>query len=542
MLLALALAATSAELVAEYKLLDKSVAPLDARLFGHFLERPSWGGEIGIEAGVVPGTSKLQASVEKRLRELAPPILRFPAGTDADYIAWTDMISNAPGREKPDRPVTIGHQNLPVTNHFGFDEFFSLAERLHAQTIVPVRFRDALLGLADPDAEARKAAALLAYAKGSPEMADAELAKYARARVKNGRKTPYRLDFVQIGNETWFFSGDLEKKFPDDPWGRYTLVLEKFADAIHAVDPNVRIIADGWFPGIAQRIRKDLGDKVALLSDHKYVPWGIGKILREGQPIDGRSVRQAEIWGAWVAAAPIDPNTHQTTFHINSLDSRDEHGYRFAITEWNWVGWWNPEAGGPPLDSLLARGVGAAGILHAMMRRSDAIELATMSMTVGQNWDMNAIRADPKGERDAYFTPTGQLMRLYANHHGDRILELERRTVPTYRQPLSMNDIHASDAVEMTDLVVSADAKAIYVHAINRSFDQPVRVKIDLSSAAKLSGEGRKITMVGKLDTHVREYAGREVARLQTRKLKHSPGELDVVLEPRTVSVLELRR
>ncbi len=58
---------------------------LDRRLFGHFLERASFG-EWGPESALVPGTRKLQPSVLQRMKEMRIPIIRFPGGTDVDYM------------------------------------------------------------------------------------------------------------------------------------------------------------------------------------------------------------------------------------------------------------------------------------------------------------------------------------------------------------------------------------------------------------------------------------------------------------------------
>ena len=65
---------------------DQRLHRLDPNLFGNFLERPSWGGELGVEGAVVPNTHTLQPEVLKRLRQMEIPILRFPGGSDVDYV------------------------------------------------------------------------------------------------------------------------------------------------------------------------------------------------------------------------------------------------------------------------------------------------------------------------------------------------------------------------------------------------------------------------------------------------------------------------
>jgi alpha-N-arabinofuranosidase len=98
---------------------------LDPRLFGQFMERPAFSGEIGPEAAVVPGTHQLQPQAEKLIRAMQIPVLRFPGGTDVDFLDWTDMVDDVPGRAKADRPISSPRGNK-VSNAFGYDEFLRL--------------------------------------------------------------------------------------------------------------------------------------------------------------------------------------------------------------------------------------------------------------------------------------------------------------------------------------------------------------------------------------------------------------------------------
>ena len=53
-------------------------------------------------------------------------MIRFPGGTDVDFMDWCDMIDNVPG-QPPERPVSTGHRGHEVTNYFGYDEFLRFA-------------------------------------------------------------------------------------------------------------------------------------------------------------------------------------------------------------------------------------------------------------------------------------------------------------------------------------------------------------------------------------------------------------------------------
>ncbi len=110
---------------------------IDARLFGQFMERPSWGGEIGAEVAILPGMTRVRPGAKWLIREMRIPVARFPGGTDVDYVDWQDMVDNVPGRSA-ERPLTVGHTGNRVTNRFGYDEFLRLSEELGMEAIIVV--------------------------------------------------------------------------------------------------------------------------------------------------------------------------------------------------------------------------------------------------------------------------------------------------------------------------------------------------------------------------------------------------------------------
>ena len=197
-----------------YRVLNKVLHPIDTRLFGSFMERASNGGENGPEGALMPGTHELQPGVVKLLREMQIPIVRFPGGTDADFLDWQDMISNVPGRGA-DRPVSTGHENDKVTNNFGYDEFLQLRQELGWDAILVVNFRNGLLKIKPIEEAARQAAALVAYCN-APVGAKlpAGMLDWPAIRAKNGHPAPYSVKQWQIGNETWAFHNKVAALVP----------------------------------------------------------------------------------------------------------------------------------------------------------------------------------------------------------------------------------------------------------------------------------------------------------------------------------------
>jgi alpha-L-arabinofuranosidase len=517
---------------------DEVLFPLDRRVFGQFLERPSWHGEIGVEAAVGEGPFRLDPKAFKLIRGLHAPVYRFPHGTDGDYVDWTDMIDNVPGRAT-ERPLTKGHTGETVSNRFGYDEFLRMCESIGSEPMLVVNFRDGLLEKRPLAEAARHAAALVAYANAPVGKALPDgLERWAALRAKNGRRAPYRAPYFQVGNETWFFEGDLKRQFGERADERYLEALEAYVDAMRAVDPSIRILVDGHSPERNLMIRRRLGDKVHYLVEHYYTAWEQREVRLRDRVVPLERLTERDVWYGWTAVPDFD-DRGQSRLRFRSVEQAEAHGYPVAVTEWNWNGWW--AAPNPPLDSDLARGLGSAGILHALMRNGEHVRIANQSMTVGRNWNLAAIKVDPKGETPPHLRPSGLIFSLYARHHGPRVYRTEARNLTYFRQPYRFNAIRPADRVAHLDLVVTGGPRGIYVHALNRHFDQEQTLSIDLSALGRLRERATHHQVVGHL--HNRTPSDRpERAWLESRPLRLEGNTLQVRLAPRSASVIELRR
>ena len=513
--------------------------PIDPRLFGQFMERPSWSGEIGPEAAVVPGTGRLRADAEQLIQQMRIPVLRFPGGTDADYLDWTDMIDNVPGREGPGRPVSRPRGN-EVTNAFGYDEFLQLCQRLGSEAILVVNFRDGLLGGKPPAEAARHAAALVAYcnARADAKLPDG-LDRWARLRAANGRREPYGARYVQIGNETWFFAKDVKELRPDNPDGYWADCIAAYVEAIRSVDPDIRILVDGHPLEVAAMVHKRLGGKIHAYALHRYAPWTIDAIRRGGdEPVDPGTVTPEDVWRCWTACPATDANG-QAVLADGSLEQARRLGYRIAVTEWNWNGWWRLEGGRPPLESRLAKGLGAASFLHAICRNGDAVILATQSMLIGRGWDIAAIHVGRRGNAPPFMVPTGMVTALYSRHHGDRRLAVEMANAACYRQPYRMGGLRPQEKVAFVDVLATRSDRAVFVHLIHRRFTDARRVRIDLSAFAP-AAEATLHVMTGRLRNRPAPGEPLASASVDQRTAKVAGGLLTFDLPPRSVVIAEV--
>ena len=513
---------------------------IDPRLFGQFMERPSWG-EIGVEGARIPGTRRLQPAVKKLLLDMEIPVIRFPGGTDVDFMDWRDMVDHIPGRAA-ERPISTGHRGHTVTNYFGYDEFLQFSEKADAEAIVVVNFRDALLKKKPLEEAAQHAAALVAYCNApvGAKLPDG-MVDWPALRAKNGRTEPYKVKYFQIGNETWAFVRQLKELEAEAAPRFYLKCLAAFIDAMRSVDPSIKIIVDGHdghMSGIVPMFARRLEDKIDYFATHFYTPWAITKVIKDGGEVPMQEVSAGDIWNAWVAVTWFDANG-QSILNHRGIDAARKMGYKVAVTEWNWNGWWRHTGPGPALNSSFAKGLGAAGYLHAFMRSADVIELGCQSMLVGNAWGIHAIKADAEGKVPPYYMPTGQITMFYSQHHGDQLLGLESRNVPTYEQPYRMGGIRPSRKVATIDALATADREHLYFHAINRGFEKSMDITIDVSAFGRLEGRAEHHLLEGRLNDAPEPGRPRQIGRTSQRDILFDGKALKITLPERSVSCIE---
>ncbi len=512
---------------------DKVLHRIDPRLFGQFMERPSWG-EIGPEGALVPGTNRLQPAAKALIRRMRIPIVRFPGGTDADYTDWLDMIDNVPGRS-PGRPVTVGHKGHKVTNRFGYDEFLRLCEELEMKPILVVNFRRGLLAEGGLEDGAAHAARLAAYCNAPVDAKLPEhLGAWAKLRAANGRRKPYDVGCFQIGNETWAFAGKVSAD-------RYVRAVRAYIDALHAVDRDIRIIADGCPVKLAARVHRELGKDIDYFAVHHYQPWAMREAFRGGKRVDVASLSPRDIWYAWVTVPAVDADG-QCVFNKPELDQARRLGCKVAMTEWNWNGWWaDGTRAAAKLNSALAKGLGAAGMLHAIMRDGDLIALATQSMLIGNSWGIHAIRADRTARTPPYMMPSGQVTSLYSRHHGPSRLAIDLADVPRYDQPYRLAGIRPARRAAHVDILVTRGEEVLFLHAINRHFDRALRVRVDISAVSARPGrKGTHHVLAARLTDRPAPGEEPPAAHVRQRELPIGGSVFEVELPPRTVNVVEV--
>ena len=515
--------------IATFRLIDETVAPVNDRLFGHFLERASWG-EPGPESAIQPGSDQLFPEAIALMRQMNIPLIRFPGGTDVDYTDWRDMVSNVPGRaikgDSTSRPITVGHTGEEITNRFGLDEYFQLRDRLgtpeekgaqdkqpstpqaaqsdltgestgvpqRPETILVTNLLDALAKRVPLEEAALSAAGLVAYVNAPVgSNLPVGMPDWPAVRAQNGHPAPYGVEYLQLGNELWLerfqkaaqAGSGLSK--PEDLAQWYLTCLKAYIAAIDAVDPNIALLLDANMgQGVEKMVLADseIQGRIEYLTIHEYAPGPVDGVVYEDREIPNSLLIGSDWWKAWVAMPGQFSAAGENMGLGDRLALARSLGYKIAVTEWNWNGW-NLEDIDLPDDThwQMAAGLGTAGFLNGLMRQGADVAMACQSLLIGEGWDITSIRVDPDNREPPYFLTQGQITSFYSNHHGNRLLKLTSENVPSYDQPYSMGWVKApKTSVATIDAVVTGDEKNIYLHAINRSQEADLAILLDLSS------------------------------------------------------------
>jgi len=186
----------------------------------------------------------------EKLAAMHPQFLRFPGGNYLegdriqDRFEWKKTIG--PLVDRPTHPSPWGYQS---SDGMGLLEFLEWCEDLHMHPVLAVYAGYSLKGdHVDPgpalEPYIQDALDEIEYVTGGPDT------KWGAERVKDGHPAPFKLTYVEIGNEDEFDkSGSYE--------GRYT----QFYKAIKAKYPDLQLIATAPI--------KDM--KPDVLDEHFYV-------------------------------------------------------------------------------------------------------------------------------------------------------------------------------------------------------------------------------------------------------------------------------
>jgi alpha-L-arabinofuranosidase len=195
---------------------DAPGAVINRDIFGQFAEHLGTGIYGGVWVGKdskIPNLRGIRSDVVDALKAIKVPVVRWPGGCFADEYHWRSGIGPASKRKTTVNSVWAG---AVEPNTFGTHEFMDFAQQIGSEAYVSVNVGSGTV---------EEAADWIEY------MTAVAPASAAKERAANGRKAPYKVKYVGLGNEMWGCGGP----YTGD---EYVTKMKPFAHFIHNYNPD----------------------------------------------------------------------------------------------------------------------------------------------------------------------------------------------------------------------------------------------------------------------------------------------------------------
>jgi alpha-N-arabinofuranosidase len=370
--------------------------------------------------------------------DMKPKFLRFPGGNylEGDQIAdrfeWKKTIG--PLSERPGHMAPWTYRS---SDGLGLHEFLLWSEDMNAEPLLAVYAGYSLKGAhvnPGPDLEPYVQDALdeIEYVMGPAT------STWGSVRAKAGHPAPFKLTYVEVGNEDWF-----------DKSGSYDQRFAQFNTAIKMRYPQLKVISTVGFEQ-PENLRVH-SVKPDVLDEHYYRTVDVFLKMARGQ-YEKYDRRGPEIFvGEWAAyETPFEP--------------------------------WNARSRGEPPTPNLRAAIGDAAFMTQMEKNADIVVMncyAPMFVNVNpgaRQWRPNLIGYD--GLR-VYGSPSYYAIKMFSTNLGDEILKTT-----------------ATDTEVLTSVTRDSRSGRIYAKLVNAS-DADAPVQITLTGTSTLASTATALTLSG---------------------------------------------
>jgi len=426
----------------------------------------------------------VRADVFEKIKALRPAFIRWPGGNVAQDYHW--MWGIGP-RDQRTTWVNLSWANELEPSDFGTDEFIQFCRNLGAEPSITVNVEGR-------GATAAEAAAWVEYANGPAN------SRYGAMRAANGHPEPLRVKYWEVGNEIW----GTWVRGHSDAW-TYANNFNRYAAAMRAVDPSIRLIAVGdndldW----DRTVLRIAGANMDYLAIHHY--YGTAEM--------GNDARN-------LMAHPL----HYETFYRQTQQLIHElapgRNIRLSINEWN-------TSLPLPRQHSMESALYAARLMN-VFERNDVVAMSAVSDMVN-GWSGGIVQASRQG---VFVTPTYLVNELYNRRLGAQLLDAR------VDSPVFDSDREGKN-VPYLDVVVSkvANGKQILIKAVNTDPDNTLRTTVELSRV-RVSAQAEMETISSDSLTAANGFASPDA--VSTHKIRIRAASRFVVDLPRhSVSVITL--
>lgn len=430
------------------------------------------------------------------LVDMKPKFLRFPGGNFLEGPKITDAF---PWKETlgpiANRPGHNGSWGYRASDGMGLLEFLLWAENMGAEPVLGVYAGYSL------DGDHIDAGPLLKPyvddALDEIEYVIGDTSTYWGAkRARDGHPEPFKLQYVEIGNEDWF-----------DRSNSYDGRFKQFREAIEAKYPNITCIST--IPKTQYPAMSVKGKDADVVDEHYY----------------------RNSWDMWENAS--------------QYDSYDRNGPKIFVGEW-------ATREGKPTTNLNAA-LGDAAWMTGMERNADLIIMSCYApLLVNVSTDANGKRAwqwdsDLIGydALNSYGSPSYYVQKLFSHYLGNKIVPAMAANIPTQKAPLSKKDSAEGKAPKLVPTIFYSatmnDATGtIYLKIVNTTANKQA-VKINLDGISTVAPEANLVMVKGDHPEETNSITDLEKIIPVTETIKGIKKSFSSKLAPYSVNIFEIK-
>jgi len=481
---------------------DQPGPKISRHIYGHFAEHLGRCIYDGLWVGPdsrIPNTRGIRNDVALALRRIKIPNLRWPGGCFADQYHWEDGVG--PVAERP-RRVNIHWGGVVEDNSFGTHEFLDFCEQIGAEPYIAAN-----VGSGTP----QEMADWIEYMTFGGD------STVAKRRAANGRKAPWKVPFLGIGNENWGCGGRMTAEYYSDLYRRFSVYARDWSGneltRIAAGPGGTRL---EWLDILAGRVRRGIEG----ISMHYYTtgsPRWEDKLPATGFGEDG-----------WFAIVRDALKMDELLVEAEGIMAKHDPEGRIGLYVDEWGTWYSPDPGSNPAflvqQNSIRDAVIAGATFNIFHAHAERVKMANIAQLV------NVLQALilTEGEK-MVLTPTYHVFDMYQVFHDTTSLPLDLETDYYVRGGETMPVISASAA---------KDAQGrVHVGLVNLDPKATAAVKATLRGL-KLTLVTGRILAADALDAHNTVAAPDRVKPAAFAGAKLADSVLEVQLPPRSVVVL----
>jgi len=515
---------------------DQPGAVINRDIFGQFAEHLGRGIYGGVWVGKdskIPNVRGIRSDVVNALRAIKVPVVRWPGGCFADEYHWRSGVGPASKRVTT---VNTNWANAVEPNTFGTDEFMDFAAQIGSEAYLSINVGSGTVEEANDWLEYMTATAP---------------ATRALERAANGRKAPYKVKYLGLGNEMWGCGGPYTAE-------EYVTKMKPFAHFVHNQNPDQAppkidfaaiakdLMSGKPMDGLPRNpngmMRIAAGPNSA---DPSYTDV-IMKAWKSKSPIywdiDGISLHQYT-WGSMPFNEPATGFGEQNyamvlkqtmamertiALHSATMDKYDPKKHVALVVD-EWGVWLKPTAGTEPLflqqQQSLRDGIAAAMNLNIFARHADRVRMTNIAQMV------NVLQAMIQTEGSKMvLTPTYHIYKMYVPFQDALLLPIDFNA-GTYK-------VGSITLPQIDALAARGKDGKIWLSLTNLDPNNAVDFAGGVQGVSASSAEGEVLT-ADQVDT-VNSFDAPSAVAPKAVRFQASGGTLVVKLPPRSVTVVRL--